>query len=384
METPNTTYKKGLWIHIIAILLVIGLPFFIVNFDYISLEMIGYFTLPSILILILFYANYNLLIDKFLFPKRYTLFILSNLGLLLGCFFILNSSGYSKFKREYRQQERMHFIQMLEAENNAEENKRFRKFYSDIKDYHHKLNGKKLNKRPYGHNDKRHLTGFILLGFISVLTSIGIKSNKQVLNESTKRKFIENEYLKSQNAFLSYQIQPHFFFNTLNSIHALIDISQDQAKSTLIDLSKLMRYVLNVSEQKEVSIKKEIEFLHNYCDLMKLRISDDFKFKFETILSSEDKSITPLLFIVLVENAFKHGVSGLDSDFITISCIQNENALLFSVHNSKYERTVQTSTDSSIGIENLKTRLQLMYPNTHTLQVSESDNDYKSILTITS
>lgn len=384
METPNTTYKKGLWIHIIAILLVIGLPFFIVNFDYISLEMIGYFTLPSILILILFYANYNLLIDKFLFPKRYTLFILSNLGLLLGCFFILNSSGYSKFKREYRQQERMHFIQMLEAENNAEENKRFRKFYSDIKDYHHKLNGKKLNKRPYGHNDKRHLTGFILLGFISVLTSIGIKSNKQVLNESTKRKFIENEYLKSQNAFLSYQIQPHFFFNTLNSIHALIDISQDQAKSTLIDLSKLMRYVLNVSEQKEVSIKKEIEFLHNYCDLMKLRISDDFKFKFETILSSEDKSIAPLLFIVLVENAFKHGVSGLDSDFITISCIQNENALLFSVHNSKYERTVQTSTDSSIGIENLKTRLQLMYPNTHTLQVSESDNDYKSILTITS
>lgn len=384
LETEKKSYKKGLWVHITAILLVMGLPFFIINLDFVSLSMMGYVVLPSALILLLFYANYNLLIDKFLFPKRYWPFVLSNIGLIVICFQMLNSRGYSQFKREYRHQERMHFIQLFEEQNNAEERRRFRRFYNEIKDYHSELDGKKRIKGPYGHNDRRHISGVILLCFISALTSIGIKSNQQVVNESTKRKFIENEYLKSQNAFLSYQIQPHFFFNTLNSIHALIDISKEDAKNTVIDLSKLMRYVLNVSEQNEVPIKKEIDFLTNYCDLMKLRISDDFKFTFETILSSEDKLIAPLLFIVLVENAFKHGVSGQESDFIHISCIQNESTLIFSVHNSRYEHTVQTSQDSSIGIENLKTRLQLMYPNKHQLQIVEGDNDYKSILTITS
>lgn len=384
LETLDKTKKKSIWIHLIAMFVVIGLPFLLGNTEEITFKVFIFFVIPSVLILGLFYVNFYYLINKFLFPKKYALYIVCNIGLIIGCIFALSGRHYMALKKNYKELERIQFIKNIELENSKAENERFKRLYKDIKDYHHNMNRKNLRHGPYGHNSKKHLTGFILIGCISILTSVGIKSNQQVLNESNKRKFIENEYLKSKNAFLSYQIQPHFFFNTLNSIHALIDISKEDAKNTLIDLSKLMRYVLNVSEQEEVSVKKEIEFLKNYCDLMRLRISDDFKFNFETILSSSDKQIAPLLLIVLVENAFKHGVSGLNSDFIKISCIENNDALIFSVHNSKYENTVQTSQDSSIGIENLKTRLNLMYPNRHNLSISESENDYKSILTITS
>lgn len=381
METPINK-KKSIYIHLVASLFVLGLPFMVSQTEDWTIESILFFLIPSLLILILFYANYNVVIEKFLFPKRYAAFVLSNIGLLTACMLILNSSMYRDIRRDFIEQSHIQALKDLSKEDSKKEEYRLLR---------KRLNEQRENKRlerkahrTYKNREARYMSGFLLVGFISILTSIGIRSSQHAFSESSKLKLLENEYLKSQNAFLSYQIQPHFFFNTLNSIHALIDISKDQAKQTLIDLSRLMRYVLNVSEQDEVSLQKEIDFLKNYCDLMRLRVSDDFNFTFDVSQQPTDRTIAPLLLIVLVENAFKHGVSGLDSDFIHIACTQSTNEFVFTVSNSRYKNEVQTSADSSIGIENLKTRLQLMYPNTHTLDIKEEANTYTSTLTITS
>ena len=386
MKTKEANRKKSIIKHSIAICVVIGFPFFIGPTENMTLDIIGFYLIPSLLILMLFYSNYSFLIGKYLFTKRYAAFTLSNVGLFALGIFILSSDTFIGLKKEYQRQERQRIIKTLELEKDNEEAREAYEFMKKHWETPQKQKNKEMRRMPrrkhFRHFDKRFVTSFLLFGFIVVLISIGLRSSQRALAEVTRRKHIENEYLKSQNAFLSYQIQPHFFFNTLNSIHALIDISTDQAKATLIDLSRLMRYVLNVSEQEEVLLNKEIDFLKNYCDLMKLRISDDFDFKFDFPETFNQNKIAPLLLIVLVENAFKHGVSGLSTDFIHMSCTEHKNEFVFTVHNSRYDNQVQTSADSSIGIENLKTRLQLLYPNRHSLQVSENKTNYKSILTI--
>ncbi len=378
METLHTNKKKSIGIHLIAISVVLGLPFVFGHTQDLTLGTIGLFLIPTVLILILFYANYNLLIEKILFTKRYAAYILTNIGIILGCALILSSDTYLDIKRERMQQEHLRVLTELEDSDKTEHIELRQRLRGNKEQFRNKKKG----HRQFRHSNPRFLSGFFLFGCISILASIVIRSNQRASNESDKRKHLENEYLKSQNAFLSYQIQPHFFFNTLNSIHALIDISKDDAKQTLIDLSRLMRYVLNVSEQDEVPIKQEIEFLKNYCDLMRLRISDNFDFKFDVSILPKNHLIAPLLLIVLVENAFKHGVSGLDSDFIHISCIQQSNQFVFTVRNSKYENEVHTTKDLSIGIENLKTRLQLIYPNSHALLTETRQSDYISTLTL--
>lgn len=379
LETHHTNKKKSIGTHLVANSVILGLPFVFGYSQDLTLGTIGLFLIPTVLILILFYANYNLLIEKLLFHKRYAAYILSNIGIILGCSLMLSSDVYLDIKRERMQQEHLRVIKELE-ESDKTEHKELRQRLRDNKE---QFRDKKRGRRQFRHSSPRFLSGFFLFGCISILASIGIKSNQRASNESDKRKHLENEYLKSQNAFLSYQIQPHFFFNTLNSIHALIDISKEEAKQTLIDLSRLMRYVLNVSEQDEVPLNQEIEFLKNYSDLMRLRISDNFDFKFDIALLTKNQTIAPLLLIVLVENAFKHGVSGLDTDFIHISCSQKENKFVFMVKNSRYENEVHTSKDLSIGIENLRTRLQLMYPNSHEFSTVSEHLHYTSTLTIT-
>lgn len=383
MNTDPINNNKSILIHIIVSIVVLGLPFLISNTENLTFSMVNFFMIPSLLILILFYSNYYLIIRKYLFPKKYAAFILSNVGLLLGCMFILNSNVYRDIRREHMQQEHIRILKELadDESKKAEYTYLKQRLSERKKERQHLGNG----PRKYRHSNMKYMTGFILISVISILTSIGIRSSQHAFNESNKRKRLENEYLKSQNAFLSYQIQPHFFFNTLNSIHALIDISKDQAKQTLIDLSRLMRYVLNATEQDEVSLKKEMDFLKNYCDLMRLRISDEFDFKFEPAFIKPDQVIAPLLLIVLVENAFKHGVSGLDTDYIHISSYSDSKSFTFTVKNSKYDNEVQTSNDSSIGIENLRTRLQLMYPdNKHNLVIVDGKSDYSATLTLNS
>lgn len=131
-------------------------------------------------------------------------------------------------------------------------------------------------------------------------------------------KELEHQHLESELKYLKYQLNPHFFMNTLNNIHALVDIDSEKAKKTIIELSKLMRYVLYEANKSQISLKYEIQFLENYIALMKLRYTEHLDIQTEFPLIVPHVQIPPLLFISLLENAFKHGVSYRESSYIHV------------------------------------------------------------------
>lgn len=180
----------------------------------------------------------------------------------------------------------------------------------------------------------------------------------------------EKENAESQLAFLRNQVSPHFFMNTLNNIHSLIDIEKEEAKETIIRLSKLMRHLLYDSEVEEIAIQKEIEFVRNYVDLMRLRYSEKVNINLDIQPDIPEKTIPPLLFTSFVENAFKHGISYQHDSYIFITFSHQNNKLLFRIENSNYKNEIDEGP-SGIGIENARKRLDLLYGNLYSLKIEE-------------
>ncbi len=170
---------------------------------------------------------------------------------------------------------------------------------------------------------------FLLVGF-----DTGLMTIFRLAKSERKRAILEKQNADVQLAFLRNQVSPHFFMNTLNNIHSLIDFDTDEAKDSIIRLSKLMRHLLYDSEIEKIPIRKEIEFIKNYVDLMKLRYSDKVKITLDLPDQLPDKSIPPLLFTSFVENAFKHGISYQHSSFINITFSIDDDQLNFEVRNS--------------------------------------------------
>jgi LytS/YehU family sensor histidine kinase len=169
--------------------------------------------------------------------------------------------------------------------------------------------------------------------------------------------------------------------NTLNNIHSLIDIDTEEAKESIIHLSKLMRHLLYDSEGEKIPIQKEIEFIKNYVDLMKLRYSEKVKINLELPEQIPDKTIPPLLFTSFVENAFKHGISYQDSSFIEIAFLCTKDQLIFKVKNSAPHNT-KVNENSGIGIENSRKRLDLIYGSKYDLKIEDRAEDYSVQLSI--
>lgn len=214
-------------------------------------------------------------------------------------------------------------------------------------------------------------------------TNGGIKLLYQSLRDEQQMEVLKQEHLRAEINALTYQINPHFFMNTLNNIHALIDLDPAAAQTAVIDLSKMMRYVLYDSEKEIVSLMNDIRFLKNYIDLMRIRYSD----KVEITLDApheipEEVAIPPLLLIVFVENAFKHGVSYNQKSFIHISIFYADGRLTALISNSRptHEEPPQST---GIGMENVRKRLDLTYgPNGYTLETHEEQNNYTIKLVI--
>ncbi|MCK5028156.1 MAG: sensor histidine kinase [Bacteroidales bacterium] len=206
-------------------------------------------------------------------------------------------------------------------------------------------------------------------------------TNKWFVDEQKKRE-LEKEHLKSELAFLQNQISPHFFMNTLNNIHAQIDINTKEAQGSIVTLSKMMRYLLYESDQGKTSLKKEIEFLKSYVDLMKLRVDESVNIDLEISVIDEDIKLHPFLFISFVENAFKHGISYNEQSFIKIELKQNSEFIEFSCVNSLSVQNKITNPYSGVGLENIKKRLNLLYNSNYQLDINELDSEFKAYLKI--
>ena len=200
------------------------------------------------------------------------------------------------------------------------------------------------------------------------------------VRDERQLKEMEKENLRTQLVNLKDQINPHFFMNTLNNIHALIDVDTEQAKEVLIELSKLMRYVLYESNSEKLPLKRELDFLRSYVALMSIRYTDELDLKLDIPEDVPDVLIPPMLSVSFVENAFKHGVSYQHPSFIHISIKPGVDNVYFSVLNSCFKETVKE--EGGIGIENTRKRLDLIYKENYSLDIVKKDNQFSVILII--
>jgi LytS/YehU family sensor histidine kinase len=184
---------------------------------------------------------------------------------------------------------------------------------------------------------------------------------------------LERENIESQMQYLMYQINPHFLMNTLNNIHALIDFDRDMARNSVMVLSRMMRHVLYDSGEKETTLDKEVEFVKNYIELMRIRFIDDVEISFNHPDENLCRKISlpPLLIIVLIENAFKHGISYNKNSFININIFVDKNELTCVVANSRHYS--QSKEHSGIGLNNITKRLDLLFGNRYLLDIDDKD-----------
>jgi two-component system, LytTR family, sensor kinase len=178
---------------------------------------------------------------------------------------------------------------------------------------------------------------------------------------------------------LKTQINPHFFFNTLNNIYSMAERNSDQTGKSILLLSNLMRYMLYDTNQGKILLTKEIKHLEEYIALQRLRIpaSEKIEISFNTSGNTQGVWIEPLIFLSFIENAFKHGISYNSKSFISISISVADSNLDFKVVNSKKANGKQTETmHNGIGMANTHRRLQLLYPQSHKLSIRDDDEFY--------
>lgn len=236
----------------------------------------------------------------------------------------------------------------------------------------------------YGSFTNHEVYWNILFALFMNGTNGGIKLLYQSLLDEQQMLRLKEENLRAEMTSLKYQINPHFFMNTLNNIHALIDIDTEAAKSAVIDLSKMMRYVLYDSEREMISLSADLQFLRNYIELMRIRYTDHVQITIDAPQTLPEKvAIPPLLLIVFVENAFKHGVSYNHPSYIHISLFYADEKLTAIISNSRNPQPTSPTRQGGIGLENVRKRLDLLYgPHGYSLDIQQEEERYTVKLVI--
>lgn len=234
---------------------------------------------------------------------------------------------------------------------------------------------------------RRHDILAMIMFLFGIGTNIGVKFYFRSIIARKEIEDLEKENLNQNLLQLRYQLHPHFFMNTLNNIHALVDIDPKKAQQCIIDLSKLMRYVLYESNHEFVQASREIEFMANYVSLTRIRYSDKLTFTVDSPDDGTQVWIPPLIFVSFVENAFKHGVSYNKESFINITdkIYDGEDGkprMYWTCHNSKRKRKSNDDSKkkvaeaSGIGLSNIRQRLDLMFGTNYTLNITDGTDDY--------
>lgn len=235
--------------------------------------------------------------------------------------------------------------------------------------------------RPFIHIFHGPAVGKIFIALLLICFNIAVELFFK--SQRDKKKITQLKYNEMQTKldYLKYQINPHFFMNTLNNIHALVDIDTEKAKQTIVELSKLMRYVLYESDKKFILLQKEIQFLKHYAELMRIRYPDDsVTIEIDMPDDTGNIAIPPLLVISFVENAFKHGVSFRNESFVNITLRTDNKNIIFTCRNSNAKHN--QDQHHGIGLDNIKKRLELLYPNKYVLSIDEQDDEFSVLMVI--
>lgn len=320
--------------------------------------------LSYFLLLVFFYINYYILIPKFYVHKKWLVLII----LLIIAFAIVNVIPNLLIEGQNIPRPGDGMINPPE-------------FSSQPSPTQNNLEGFSEN-RPPNRPDNKFLGGLFsrssyLFQFIMVFVlSLHLRINNYL-------KEVRNEQLQTEISYLKAQINPHFLFNTLNSIYALALKKEDKTPMAVLKLSNIMRYVVTESDQKTVPLRDEIEYIIDYIDLQKLRLNTDVEISFNTEGSPASHRIAPMLLITFVENAFKYGVSPENPSKISIfMSFEKANEVVLIVENTNYNNQIFDAATTKEGLRNTKKRLEYAYPNKHELKITETPETYKVRLKI--
>ena len=234
------------------------------------------------------------------------------------------------------------------------------------------------HKEPHPFIGEHDIMAVVLL-ILMFGANVGIKGYFRGREDRKRLAELEHENLEQQLEYLRYQINPHFFMNTLNNIHALVDIDPEKAKDTIVELSKMMRYVLYEGDKQYVPLSNEFEFIRHYVTLMQLRYTDKVRITLELPGEVSNRKIPPLILITFIENAFKHGVSYQHESFVEVKVAMEGNKLCFSCRNSKAP-TARSSTaggqQGGVGLANVRKRLNLLYDHDYSLRIDDAPDVY--------
>ncbi|MBR5656795.1 MAG: sensor histidine kinase [Prevotella sp.] len=221
---------------------------------------------------------------------------------------------------------------------------------------------------------------------LTLATTLGcaiVMSRQWMLNEN-RRKEVEVVRREAELKSLKYQLQPHFLLNTLNNIYALTSFDQQKAQTAIKQFSELLQHQLYNNHEEFVDIKKEADFIHNYINLMRIRLSSNVKVMENIDIAPQAEIyVSPMIFITLVENAFKHGVSANEECFIRIDLKADKEEIVFEVENSNHPKDTKDKSGHGIGLTMLKQKLDIIYPDKYEWNKGLTTNQtYTSKITI--
>lgn len=336
--------------------------------------------------LFIFLINNFLFAPKLLFKSKYTAYIVSCILLLIIVGSLNNIFLKPNFPRfnslPKREQLLDHYQENGKHESPSDIEDLDRKFQARHRRTH---DGKMPPKnRPVPPHKMYFNFGIFIVGLLIIGFNSGIKFFVRWMKEQEERDEKERHYLSTELAFLKQQISPHFFMNTLNNIHALVDIDSEHAKNAIIKLSKLMRYLLYETNTDRVPLNKEIDFWESYVELMRLRFDETkLSISIEYPDNVAEIYVPSLLFLPLVENVFKHGVKTGEKSFVNIKFKISDNSLILSIKNSNHSKSKKTFDEASgIGLENIRKRLELIYKTNYILLLEPSEDVYEVLLAI--
>jgi sensor histidine kinase YesM len=351
--------------HILAWAIILGLPIYsAIRFRMGNSFLVTYYTFAAINALI-FYTNYLFFVPALFFQKKRYRYYIAVLVLVFIFYFISDFANRQIYS-------------YISKNGNSEQ------VIAPPLDKQGRLQLPPLSRRRIVIAVPNAFTlGYISSSLFMLFLSLGLRVLERQSKFEKMHEEMETAKLNAELALLKNQISPHFFFNTLNNIYSLSTINPDDSRTAILKLSKMMRYLLYDSEDGDTKLSNEIELMTNYIDLMKLRLEEHYNLRVKFPEEYEDFRLPPLLFIPFIENAFKHGVSFREDSFIDIFLATSDNTIIFKSFNSISGSAAETGLESSgIGLNNVRKRLDLLFPGKHNLRLNKTGSTFEVLLKI--
>lgn len=338
--------------HVVTWAYIFASPLFLQRGDGINWVRFFNVSLFSVSACFIFYINYFVLIPRYFLQRRYSLFWLINIGMVVGV--SLGLEIYSNYIHT----------------PSAPKGRR-------MGAVHHRPSAETILMWKIFFVVRN---AFLLITAIAICLALRLSLRWHQTEIERRKAEVDRQAAELKN--LKNQISPHFLLNTLNNIYALTAFDTEKAQHAILELGKLLRYLLYDNQVERVPLKKEVEFLQNYIELMRLRIGKNVDLQVDlNVPQHREVNIAPLLFISLVENAFKHGICPTQPSFIHISLsVKDDGEITFTCTNSNFPKTADDKSGGGIGLQQVSQRLALSYPQRHTWQKGVKDGVYTSCI----